>query len=280
MGDVPSKQSKIEIATLFAKAVAAVFSAIIGSAAIFYVIGFVIVNLYLASLGIRNLEFRKPEYLSAGISFLLANSLPIFVTGALEKVYYNTIFIFKKSEYIKEILSIVLIIFIFIAVEMFFLKIITEPEIVLKAGPAVTLKFLADYKIYMITLFFFVIYAKLFYLKNFRVNNNYVLAFSSYLIVNLLFLLVTWSLTVYPRVQPAFGGGQPVKIQLLAKNQEAVKIFKSSGIPFEDNLKTINLKLVDENDNSIIVLSTSSGAIKLDRALISSIVYNMKTDNK
>ena len=48
-----------------------------GSGSVFYVIGLVVVNIYLASYGVRDFNLARITYLSSGISYFIFHIIPV-----------------------------------------------------------------------------------------------------------------------------------------------------------------------------------------------------------
>jgi hypothetical protein len=259
-----------------------ILTAIAGTAAIFYVLGFMIVNLFLSGYGIREFSLANARYLSAGIVFVFYHGLILLVALVLGKSYRG-----RKGwgqEKTVRHLFLVLLGLLYglvgiVAYQYLFLAIFT----VRVKGPLLWILLrTGGHQLMLLILSFFVFIkgAAAPNLDNEKKAEHWTvkfgaidpLAYSLFTLVALFMLAYLWARTVYPYIRPGFGGGFPVVVQIIPAESETLEILSNMGIEVQ-NGATISIGLLEDTEKSLFVLLKNRNAAKLDRELKLNILY-------
>lgn len=288
--DTPNIFENIEKIT---KTISSVSASLVGLSFVFYAIGFVIVNLYLMSLGTRKFDLLNPAYFSAGIMFVAVNFVSIALSvwftylGYLQLKKYSADtdkFITYSSKpngtNILLITSIVLSGFVFVVVWLFvssssqFLNLDFQHKVsqigyiiqlsIFSASISVIIQYIVETREIGVS----EVLSTPALFKKFRMWTSIAILLMIYLPFN---LVITWGQSLYPQISPAFGGGQPITIKLVAKDDVSEKSLKAIGIVFTNGVSE-PIKLIDD-DESAILISYNGNAVKISKELLSNIIY-------
>jgi len=87
-----------------------------------------------------------------------------------------------------------------------------------------------------------------------------------------LILLTSWSQSIYPMINPAFGGGRPISIQIELNDENNQNLFRKMNIQIVNNVSE-PIKLMDDSNETIAVLLTNASAIRISKSYIANIIY-------
>jgi hypothetical protein len=273
------------------KVITAISGAIAGLAFLFYAFGYIIVNSYLLGFGIHEFDILKPNYLSAGVTFVLANSIAIFTPVGLALVLLK---ILEPKSY-KAISLFTLLGSILAA---FFSLLFASLVLNFLAGGLQSnqgINLLASWKQYSLYSFsiiiFTVILAPIAFLvvgseespKNIvkdslsdkTTSMEFFRAISKSSIFFLLasfFLITGWSKDIYPQIGAEFGGGKPVTIQFVILDSKNESLFTDIGVKMSSNVSE-QVKLIDENNSFITIVTSEGKAVRVTKSLIANIVF-------
>jgi len=85
--------------------------------------------------------------------------------------------------------------------------------------------------------------------------------------------LSEWGIKIYPVIKPEYGGGNPVKVQLVFVDDKASTNWVAIGGNINGNVSE-SVFILSENDKSVTLLLPNYQAVKLDRQLIKMILYH------
>jgi hypothetical protein len=241
------------------KAAAGVLGAVGASTFLFYLLGFVIVNLYLLSAGARDIELSKPAYLPAGIAFAV-----VLVT-AVGGIYLLFSFLADGvAGWPRRIAVAGAALLLHLCLSFLFLVILYEEPLTQSAEQACSyhlgdsfLGRLGAYGGFLIglgileTLLLVVLVARP---SGGRVlpRRTETVLLTCLPFVGLL-LLVTWGTDVYPTMNPALGGGRPTMIRLGVPEAHAREGLEALGLPFDDQVSQ-PAGLVDQTEENLLLI--------------------------
>ena len=268
---------------------------VLGAASLFYVLGFVIVNLHLLSLGVRDFALDRLTYLAAGIAFLTLHVamilLALFLRFALAVVLVGAAQEVRGWRRFLALAAYFLIVISLLGMVLNYMAGAVSPQPALfRWGYAVAVGGVVAL-LFNVAGQAFTDPAVRAWARRARAQaageppppsgelhmplilNVAMAAGGVFLLVfALFFLLFFWGGLIYPNLSPAFGGGLPTPVQLVLANADDVPVFDRVGIASSD-LLTEQLRLVDMSDDGLIVLLNDGNAARLDRARIASILY-------
>lgn len=281
------------------KTITTVSGSVAGLAFVFYSLGFIIVNSFLLTYGIREFVILKPIYLSAGVTFFLANSVALFLPIGLALLVIKTIN--PKSVY--SIMAITLVTPLFTSLFSWVLAslILDFINSVDFHSTQMTILFREwnKYKLYLLGLFLVstlmtpIAVSLAGQRGTFKdaikdINANRFLSaestraiskFAMLIVLAFVILLTAWSQEVYPKISPAFGGGKPVVVQLVILDSKNESLFTNIGIKVNSNV-TEQVKLIDESESTITIVTENGNAVKVTKSLIANIVFIIDSTNK
>lgn len=269
--DKKSTPNSVNIVEVITKGLAA----IAGVASLVYVLGFAIVNIHLASFGIFAFSLGRARYISAGILFSLVHMLissiaffawPLAIPLLLPKLDG----FFTKNPSVWRVMArdetkLRLVLGILIIIVIIILS--SEPSSDLFLGPLVIFEVL-----------FFMSFTG-WYLRLTQVM-TLVPTFEIGAFVGLLLItLIAWSSGVYPNISSAYGGGAPVKVQLVISDAKNANLFTEIGFDVKNGVTSPVDLLDNSGDTLIVLLSDDKGekyAVELEKSLVANIVYLSK----
>jgi hypothetical protein len=253
----------------FAKDLTTLAGAATGISFIFYLFGFIIVNLRLLSLGIRSFNLADPTFLPAGIAFVAFALGPVALPlSLLLRVQMHPAGKFVWLV-VLEAVGVGVGVAVFVAGGVGGLAEIERnggffrsawlafgwgPILLALAGAVVlgvaAIKKTAD-----------------------RAN---VIPSAAFLVVCFICVASSqWATRTYERGNSAFGGGRPANVVLVLKlaKDGGMSIPADLGLAGTGNVTT-PVRLISENDKAVVVLNDSGQALSLDRALVAEIRYS------
>jgi hypothetical protein len=252
----------------FAKDVTTLAGAATGISFVFYLFGFIIVNLHLLSLGVRSFNLADPAFLPAGIAFVF------FAIGPL------LLFVYPLLQSKRSLLSRI------IGLAFLYLPFVGAGCLMFVAGGAGGLAeidahggFLGStWSTFGWGAISAVSVGAIVLAWSSSTPSQRAPATPSAVFVGLVLLIVTlsqWSTRMYGSGNPAFGGGRPASVVLV------LKLGKDGGVdtPGELGLAAVGnvttpVRLITENDKTVVILNDSGQALSLDRSLVAEIRYS------
>lgn len=277
------------------KTITSITASLAGLSFVFYALGFVIVNSHLISFGARKFDLLNPAYFSAGIVFIVVNS------AAMAFPLWFTITLYMRSKLIKKenkqsannsskgidlftITSIVLTAAIFSLIWAN-LGSTTDQSAYANAGwkqmgwQIGYVAFLSILSASVTTIIQNIIETQETGFSNVLSNSELLKKFSmwtSSAIVIIIFLsstlVVMWGRYMYPQISPAFGGGQLINVQLVAKDSNSQVSLESLELKFTKGVSE-SVKLVDDDENAILIVLSNGNAVRIPKELLSNIIY-------
>lgn len=262
-------------------------SAMVASASfVFYGLGFIIVNSYLMSFGLREFDLLSPTYLSAGIVFVFTNIVSIAISVGFALLLRRRHELQGASQSSWETIVNWFIPFSAGFLAFFFLGLILNNITSMGERGAASISDYWPYAIFLsLAAFGIEVIAEMLVtanqtglkqilsqpdlLKKFGTNAGWTLVF---ILFFSLLLVSLWSQEVYPKISPAFGGGRPITVRVVLADKSKEGLFLDTGIQISSNISE-PLQLIDENDESITALLSNGNAVKLSKSLISNIIY-------
>lgn len=246
----------------------------IGAASICFILGLLIVNLYLGKYGIYSSEFARTDYILVGAIFI---SL-IFIVGACFKIidqqYKWVTDRWNNKQYVRAIVVAILALTLVMgALYMIFgLLIVTSKfaslkEVVIPISIVVFI-FVCGYAFYSKVVSVIQI-AKLSQQKEDKTLSNEVLD-SLIIIPTLIFGIIMYATAVYPNISPAWGGGYKAPVMLVPTTR-GLEVSKTLSLPIIHRQTMVGpIKVLTESEKELIILvpDSISGkelAIRLNR---------------
>ena len=267
-GEKKERSSAVKQAQDIAALVGAVLAAVAGSAFIFYAFGYMIVNTYLASYGVRVSELTNPAYIPAGLSFVLIGLLlPASVIVVIWKAMIS-----GKRRSAKGELAFSLVIALLVG---FLVGWLTNIVLSIASGKSNNPpSFVSTYALF--AGFTSAIYVFTVYLIFSRERTGKFNEFLSVFLAAIFMLtaLLYWSNTVYSHLAPGMGGGQTVEVRFSVSDPNDEQIFRAIGIGVDNQLHLTDpvYFLVDTNDGFLVLLKDGSAA-RIDKKLITNFRY-------
>lgn len=273
------------------KAVTTISGAIAGLGFIFYALGFIVVNSYLSTFGIHEFDILKPSYLSAGVVFVFANTLIIAIPVGLGLILLKIVD--PKSSRAAFAFPFFGTVFVVVFSFLFATVIINFLTAGLQSDQGINL-FVSwkQYGLYSLSIFIFASMSALIafmlvglgetpgnIIKDTLSDKAMSLEFfrgvgrsSIFLLLAIFLLLTAWSHDIYPRIGAEFGGGKPATVQIVVLDSNNQSLFTAMGIDMNSNVSE-KIRLIDENDNYVTVVTNKGNAIRITKSLLASIVF-------
>ena len=239
------------------------FKSVIAAAGGIYVVGFVVVNSYLARFGIIDYGLVEARYLAAGLNYA------VFHVG----IAFIAAFAFEAIPGRRRWLFAPLYLWLIIGGYTYFVgKRLTEA---LLTGVNALVMGLLAYQFSRLwnkgsNHGFEVIASYL------RVPHQSVSAFITVLFFFLIaFSTLTWGRSVWPLLNQTFGGGKPGAV-VVALQQHDLSVLDYRVIPLQDKQLSQQLPLLFEDSDGYVVLVSLEGnnvAVRLPRSAVSSVLY-------
>lgn len=236
----------VEAAT---KIATTVFSATVSLGALFYIYGFVIINGYFGTYGIKEYNPLKPACLSAGIVFIMIHLILYFIPAIVDALNY----------YLR--------ILCFLVIQLLVLAFITD---------SISIFYEQKYIKYIV--FYLACSGMAFWtIDNAYHNKRTTIRFKitsitvSFLIL-LVFMSYYWGVGIYPQIVSRYAGGKMNNIQIVISNKDNAELFTSIGINM-NNYVTPSMMLLEETDAYLLVVKGDDQAVKIDKSLVSNILY-------
>lgn len=276
------------------KTITSISTSLVGLSFVFYAIGFVIVNLYLLSLGARKFDLLNPAYFSAGITFVGINGASIVFSAWFTFLLYlqlkkNRSGIDKFVTYSSKSTGINILVTVSGILSGFsfwfiWLSFSTSAEslnldwrqklsqvmyIILLSVFSASVSLMIQYIIETREIGVDRVLADSTLSKKFRTWTTTAILIMLYIPFN---LVTIWGQLYYPQINPAFGGGKPVTIELVAKDDISQKSLETIGIKFTNGISE-SIKLVDDDEKAILIVLNNGNAVKISKDLLSNIIY-------
>lgn len=252
-----------------------VIGVVTGSVSLFYVFGYIIVNLRLLNIGVRDFALGNPTYLAAGISFM------VFITVFIIIPTWAGCDLKKRDEKIKpnseDSLKIRLLGIIFYNMFIPLLSAFSSVMVIEQISSTRDNNFF----IWSFVLVLFIVTVGIVIFDRFNgpleVNHKQIPVYwlmSLIFTILVLFILwvLTWSNYIYPQIKAGFGGGQPVTVQLVISDDKNATLFTQIGIAINKNT-TEPIQLLDDTGTTLIVVLSNGNAARIDKSLIANILY-------
>lgn len=242
------------------KFVGSALATVAGTVSLFYVFGFIIVNLYLSSYGVREFALARTTYITSGTVFLIFHFL-IFVPVPLSLL---GAFVGRRSRAVVLFFMTFGLYMVFLVIIFSYLinrKILTPDQ----QNTVLLLEFFYAFFAGIVAAF-----ASVSRIPQSRGPLIFLVGLSPTFI---LIFIVMWAQSVYPLIIPAFGGGQPVTIQFSISDVEQVDSFDEIGIEI-NNKVTEPVGLIDDTGQALLVLLKNGKVAKIDKSIITNVVYH------
>lgn len=266
------------------------FIGIIGSIGGFcYVIGFMIVNIYLGQYGVHDLALIKPQYFAAGLLYLVLSALigvsPLVSVSLLRDLRDKGLPI-KTRHIVIFIGANLLVLATVIWLTGIFLT-GAEPAqfsvVPVQARQAFIWLFLPASQL---TLWIPLVLGwgvwSIFQKRAARIANPdhsltrlRTLMLSAFAVLGVVCIVISFfifAVWVFPHVSAILGGAAPVNVRLLLSD-EGVAVFHSLPVKIQDR-STEPLILIDQTGDHVLLLYGSSPVIELSSRAITGIIYN------
>lgn len=286
------------------KVVGAILAPIAGTISILYLLGFIIVNVYLASFGIRAFSLARATYISAGILFVITHFI-ISVFGSILSWIVISLWI-KVEERVKKkpglqhkatfflIYLVIASIFFFVIFLLGLFAFLHAPTAPVGSMSPFQLTFLIKYESLVVIIIMIMTGILIGMLIRWYINRHVVAGYreltnlvslnkfilTCLVLMSPLLLMNTlqmWARSLYPEISPAFGGGAPVVVRLEVFDDKNSNLFTEIGLDVANNL-TSPIRLIDNTDETLIILLNNGNAAELDKSLIANILY-LSPDN-
>lgn len=229
-----------------------------GIAGVAYFIGFIIISIHLARYGVYGTSLINTRYITAGLLYFMFLLMPI--VGILRFAAFR---------------SIVGIVF---ATLIFPATVYTTILILGYIRPVSIGQFIGSIFFWLFTATLIPIMETLTTYQRGETPSFPIARYiSPVAFMAILFGIFVYAREIYPYVSPAIGGGQPIKVILVAKEEKSNTLSKL--VPMEDKLTTRPLLLADQNSSFyVVVVTTNTGtqdykSIVLDNELIDGIIF-------
>jgi hypothetical protein len=241
-------------------------AAIAGIASLVYILGFIIVNIHLSELGVRAFNLSRVTYISAGILFLVVLSMLFFV-GAIIGPRLDDIFELNRNRNIGRLIAVIMLLITII--------ILLFSKRLLPGHPSEESARLAFFLLLVMMMPVTALFIK-------AIRQPEERFFSIAILISLFTSIIAiWSILVYPKVSPAFGGGAPVKVQLVIEDTNNSKLFTAIGIAITNSV-TVPIGLLDDTGEALIVTFDNEKGVdnvaELDKSLIANILYLSRSE--
>jgi preprotein translocase subunit Sss1 len=282
------------------KLVTALFGAVAAITSIFYVLGFIIVNLHLSSYGIRDFAFDRPNYISSGILFVFFHSISLGVPITFFSYLSQPLFLSRRQRdlnyYVLQFCKIFVICASIATVYFGSINLLDtfsgkiSPLVITPIDWGFQLRIwegpFRNYSLFLTGIGM----ASLYFITQMRTRTEEISETTrkrNYQIIpygilaslfGIIFLLANWAVNIHPFLLPAFGGGKPAITRLIITDSEKTDMFTQIGIPV-NGLVTDPVNLVDETSKSITIILPDGNAVRIDRSLITNILYMKSADS-
>jgi hypothetical protein len=215
---------------------------------------FVIVNLALQTYGLRDFELTKPAYLTAGLSFVafvaLACVLPTIVMRAIARAAspkgpalrrYAALLTVYGAGLLSLVAQGVLLHYATEPHPRGLMALILSHETLVALGTGVAF-FIASYR------------------EGIGTRN----LVAPYGVILLVAMAAIWGVKTYPTVNPAFGGGRPILVELVVVDDKAAEALSAAGVVV-NCLSVTDIRLVDEAAEHVTMLLRDGRAVRIKR---------------
>ena len=238
----------------FIKSVSNILSGVIGLAALFYLPGFIILNLYLSSYGVRDFTLARVTYLLVGSTFVVFHIIPFLLLPL------------TKSKKVDHAGYILLYVICTILLGLLLYQSLGALETIYFSNPS------GFYPKKLGSLGIIIVISILIFFQ--RWVNGHILEYIIWVLTSFILItaLIVWSRVIYPDINPAFSGGQLVKIRVVTDNADKAYVITKTGLDVVDCISS-PVGLIDDTGERLIILLQDGSVVNLDKALISNIKY-------
>lgn len=230
--------------------------------AVFYGAGFLVVNTYLGSYGVRDLEPLRARYIAAGLSFVLLASLAAFVGIRI----FDSLMRFERSERrLLRFLTVTALPAAYVAVTLTLLFVLSA----LRASGVRVGEWSWTYAANVGTFGMLAVVSVLVIRKRRHDWHTWLggaIALSSLTLVVL--ALVTYATAVYPSIPNWLGGGNPDTVELVL--EDPARDCTPCGVG--------TVKLIDDDNSRIVVLIENADgslrAVEIARSKVRAIIHS------
>lgn len=272
------------------KTITSITASLAGLSFVFYALGFVIVNSHLISFGARKFDLLNPTYFSAGIVFVIVNSAAIafplwftitqYIRSKLidEETKRPPTYRFNRFDFF-TVLPIVL------TGATFFLiwtSLASNPEQASKNLSWLQIAYVVFLSIFSASataVIQYIIETRNTGISKIFSNSDLLKGFSNWtssamvlLIFLSLTLVVMWGRYMYPQISPAFGGGQLINVEMVAKDNDSQVSLESLELKFTKGVSE-SVKLVDDDEKAILIVLSNGNAVRIPKELLSNVIY-------
>ncbi len=228
--------------------------------AVLYGAGFLVVNTYLGSYGVRDLEPLRTRYVAAGLAFTLIASVASYAGVRIAR----TLMAFEGRPGWRRLLPIASLPAAFVGVTFITLILLTG----LRAGGSSL--FQGDWA-YVLNVGLFAMGAVQAALIVLNRRHDWHTWLGGLIVISsvwtLVFALVTYATTIYPSLPTWLGGGKPDLVQVVASDMSVICPLCGTG----------PVKLIDDDGARIVVLVEREDgrqvAVEITRSAVRSIIH-------
>lgn len=319
---VPEPKNVFDDISAITKAGGTLLAGFVGLTSLFYVLGFVIVNLYLLSLGVRDLEFGKPAYLSAGLGFMTINGLSVLMGMGAMRILASSR---RRQPQLAQsgslagrfpsVLRIAVPFLVTTIIAILLLDMVSQPEKVVdqyqqpiaasweQAFDLNKLREMLPWNVqwirYAAILGGITMFAAMAIempeslVRLSRITHDPGSAgqasysplrrFGMYLFsgaaIAAISMVAIWSMTIYPKFSPAFGGGRPAHVRLVINETKNIAKIRLIGLNVDKDGLSSEVRIADEGSKAFTVLLDNGSAARIDRSHIAHILFLNKNKN-
>ncbi|WP_141509150.1 hypothetical protein [Candidatus Chloroploca asiatica] len=237
-----------------------------------YVIGFIILTIHLAKFGVYGASLLNSRYISVGVLYILLLSFPLLY--AARYFHYRSVIAVTISVFILPVFS-----FAALAV-LGFINTTSLDQLV------------SSFALWIFTAALFPTIELMKEVYGTRLNPitmeparpPWLKYLSPLPILGTIVGIFVYANAIYPNISPRIGGGEPVKIFLVAKRDKLEAI--SQLVRLDKELVTAPLYLIEQNQSSYVVLaqdiqSDEIRAVSIQSDLVDGIIYpNLPQNNQ